>query len=64
MIIITVLMIKPLKKQSVEIKPCPVPADRLSSRDLLKGRDRLLIEHNGEQYTLRITRNDKLILTK
>jgi hemin uptake protein HemP len=53
-----------MKKQSVEVKPCSSQVNRLSSRDLLKGRDRLLIEHNGEQYTLRITRNDKLILTK
>ena len=34
------------------------------ARDLL-GKDRLLrIEHDGQLYTLRITRNERLILTK
>ncbi len=36
----------------------------VSSRELL-GEDRLLrIEHKGEIYTLRVTRNERLILTK
>jgi hemin uptake protein HemP len=35
-----------------------------ASADLFRGRDRLSIEHNGERYTLRITRQGKLILTK
>lgn len=34
------------------------------SRTLLNGNDRLWIEHNGERYTLRVTRQGKLILTK
>ena len=37
---------------------------RVSSGQLLVGSDRLLIEHQGECYTLRQTRNGKLILTK
>jgi len=36
----------------------------VSSRELLGGKRRLGIEHNGELYTLRITSNNKLILTK
>lgn len=32
--------------------------------DLLGERRVLLIEHAGERYQLRLTRNDKLILTK
>jgi hemin uptake protein HemP len=36
----------------------------VSARDLL-GPDRILrIEHEGQLYTLRITRNERLILTK
>jgi hemin uptake protein HemP len=31
---------------------------------LLRGERILRIEHNGELYTLRLTRNEKLLLTK
>ena len=37
---------------------------RILSSDILKEHGRLIIEHNGEEYTLRITRSGKLILTK
>jgi hemin uptake protein HemP len=37
---------------------------RCTSRDLLGSTDRLLIEHGGETYVLRLTRQGKLILTK
>jgi hemin uptake protein HemP len=37
---------------------------RFFSDDLLNGNDRIEIEHKGEIYTLRLTRRDKLILTK
>lgn len=36
----------------------------VSSRDLLGERGLLRIEHDGEYYTLRVTRNRRLILTK
>lgn len=36
----------------------------ISSRDLLGERGLLRIEHDGECYTLRLTRNNRLILTK
>jgi hemin uptake protein HemP len=37
---------------------------KVASRDLLKGSNLLLIEHGGDRYYLRMTRNNKLILTK
>jgi len=36
----------------------------VGARSLLGERGLLRIEHRGEIYTLRITRNDRLILTK
>ena len=39
-------------------------AESLDSKTLFKGRSCIFIEHNGELYSLRITSNDKLILTK
>ena len=40
------------------------PQQRVDSRRLLAGGRELLIDHAGQQYRLRLTRNDKLILTK
>ena len=37
---------------------------RIDSRRLLAGGRELVIDHAGQQYRLRLTRNDKLILTK
>ncbi|MBV2121663.1 MAG: hemin uptake protein HemP [Candidatus Thiodiazotropha sp. (ex Ctena orbiculata)] len=37
---------------------------RISSEELLKGQSRLIIEHQGSEYILNITRQGKLILTK
>jgi hemin uptake protein HemP len=37
---------------------------RVASRRLLDGARELVIEHQGSEYHLRVTRNDKLILTK
>lgn len=37
---------------------------RISSRELFNGGNELLIEHAGHKYRLRITRQNKLILTK
>lgn len=36
----------------------------LSSDELLQDKGEILIEHRGERYRLRRTRQDKLILTK
>jgi len=37
---------------------------RVSSKDIMRENGRLIIEHNGNDYILRVTRNGKLILTK
>lgn len=37
---------------------------RIVSSDLLRGQRMLEIEHAGQRYTLRVTRENKLILTK
>jgi hemin uptake protein HemP len=37
---------------------------RLSSRDLLGREQEVVIEHEGCEYVLRLTRQNKLILTK
>jgi len=42
----------------------PVAAGALDSNSLLRGTREVLIQHRGETYRLRHTRNDKLILTK
>jgi len=39
-------------------------ARRISSQALLSGERELVITHQGSEYHLRLTRNDKLILTK
>ena len=44
--------------------PTPAAARRVSSHALLEGERELVIQHQGSEYHLRLTRNDKLILTK
>jgi hemin uptake protein HemP len=44
------------------VRRAPVP--RVGSDQLLLGSHELVIEHAGQEYHLRLTRNDKLILTK
>ncbi|MGF1659482.1 MAG: hemin uptake protein HemP [Rubrimonas sp.] len=44
--------------------PAPEATPRIDSAALLKGARRLLIEHDGEVYTLHLTRQNKLLLTK
>jgi len=41
-----------------------LPLSRLDTHSLFEGRREVVIVHNGEEYRLRITRQDKLILTK
>jgi len=48
-------MIKP-------VQPAPVPP-KVPSEILLGARKELVITHNGREYRLRVTQNDKLILT-
>jgi hemin uptake protein HemP len=42
----------------------PDKVEPVRSEDLFAGRSELVIEHHGVFYRLRITRQDKLILTK
>lgn len=51
-----------LKKDIPEI--APAAPRQMSSEQLLGNRGELKIEHNGELYSLRRTRQGKLILTK
>lgn len=37
---------------------------KIDSRQLFANRNEVIIEHLGQEYRLRITRNGKLILTK
>ncbi len=37
---------------------------RLRSEDLFRSSPELIIEHQGQEYRLRLTRNDKLVLNK
>jgi hemin uptake protein HemP len=61
---------EPDRRTNVQEEPCALERSAsstvrtLSSRDLLGERGVLRIEHDGEFYTLRITRNNRLILTK
>lgn len=52
----------------LSLKPRPESADaatrRVTSQSLLAGERELVIHHQGSEYHLRLTRNDKLILTK
>lgn len=40
------------------------PAPVLRSRELFRGNNTVRIEHDGQHYLLRLTRGNKLILTK
>jgi hemin uptake protein HemP len=44
--------------------PPPPQFPRVGSQELLRGGRRLIIEHGEARYTLQLTRNGKLILTK
>lgn len=46
------------------VRPRVVVPQRIASGVLLGGGKELVIEHDGQEYHLRLTRNDKLILTK
>lgn len=49
---------------SKPMQSADVDAPLLRSSELLRGRRRIVIEHGNARYTLLLTRNDKLILTK
>jgi len=55
-----------IKLLGADSSPSPTSAGkpRLRSEDLFRAGCELIIEHRGEEYRLKITRNDKLILNK
>lgn len=44
--------------------PNPGAVTRLESGEILKGANTVEIEHAGQRYLLRVTRENKLLLTK
>ncbi|NSL53653.1 hemin uptake protein HemP [Uliginosibacterium aquaticum] len=54
----------PLPRNVPAAASLPASETIVSSRSLLGGASTLVIEHQGMHYTLRATRNGKLILTK
>ena len=53
--------------QSATLVVVPVQPElppRVESGQLLRGHSTMLIDHGGQHYTLRLTRDNKLILTK
>lgn len=51
----------PVRRPPVAAAPRP---RRLKVSDLLEGEREAILEHDGQDYRLRITSNGKLILTK
>lgn len=49
---------------AVPAAPARAVMPRIDSQRLLAGGRELVIQHGAEEYRLRLTRNDKLILTK
>ncbi|WP_243649228.1 hemin uptake protein HemP [Luteibacter rhizovicinus] len=54
----------PARDKIVALRGPSATARRVASKNLLEGSRELVIEHQGSEYHLRLTRNDKLILTK
>jgi len=50
--------------QNQAVKPLPAMPEVVSATVLMRGQPVLNIEHGGERYQLRLTKNGKLILTK
>jgi hemin uptake protein HemP len=54
-----------LQKQTLVVVAInPLLPPRVSSTQLLRGQRTVDIEHGNQHYTLRLTRDNKLILTK
>lgn len=52
------------KKADATMQVVPVTNHRITSKTLFNKTRELVIEHEGHEYKLRITANNKLILTK
>lgn len=55
---------EPNRPLDLSATPSPEAIRVITSQQLMQGQRELLIEHSGETYRLRITRNGKLILNK
>lgn len=54
----------PKERDTVGLTPKAQPSSHYTSNDLFKGQSEILIEHQGAEYRLRITRSGGLILNK
>lgn len=55
---------RPLVSRPIALVPPQPGRQRIDSRELLQGGRELIIQHGDQEYRLRHTQNDKLILTK
>jgi hemin uptake protein HemP len=54
----------PKERPTLGLTPKAQPSSHYTSNDLFKGQSEILIEHQGAEYRLRITRSGGLILNK
>ena len=57
-------LLPPKERPTLGLTPKAQPASHYTSNDLFKGQSEILIEHQGAEYRLRITRSGGLILNK
>jgi hemin uptake protein HemP len=55
---------QPQPRRPYDLAGASAAAGRITSTELLQGRQQVEIEHGGELYRLRVTKAGKLILTK
>lgn len=51
-------------RKPLSLRAAASPPARLTVHSLMQNRNAIILEHRGQDYCLRITRNGKLILTK
>lgn len=56
--------VKPVLPAMPRVVAMSASRQRIDSRELLQGERELIIQHGDQEYRLRHTQNDKLILTK
>jgi len=54
----------PKEREPLRLAPKAQPSSHYTSTDLFQGQSEILIEHQGAEYRLRITRSGGLILNK
>lgn len=55
---------KPQPQPTTAGQPVPIAPPRVASGQILQGHSAVEIDHAGQRYWLRVTRENKLILTK